>query len=286
MQNNMPESSRKTKLNMPQIMLGTFNIDNYEIMDNMVETALKNKCYGFDTSPSYGTEKNLGKALKKYKDLYESRENLFISTKVDGIQMYRTDGNIEKYVNGSLEDLRLEYIDLLLVHWPFERYLEKTWKTMEALCEKGVVKYIGLCNINVRVLNNFINKEYFKKIFPYVVQNEISPLRTCNEEISFFKDRGLEIQAYSPLCRMIKPVKESKILNSLAKKYNKNIGQIILRWHIERGITPIFTSTNPERIVSNLEIFNFSLSKEDINLINDMNEDYKIFLESYGCPGI
>ena len=282
----MPESNRNIKLNMPQIMLGTFNIKSYETMDIMVKTALENKCFGFDTSPSYGTEQNLGKALKKHKNLYKSRNQLFISTKVDGIQMYKTKGNIEKYVYDSLDNLQLDYIDLLLVHWPFEIYLENTWKTMEELCEKGIVKYIGLCNTNERVLNKFIDKEYFKRIFPSVVQNEISPLRTCDEELKFFIKKGVAIQAYSPLCRMIKPVKESATLNLLAKKYNKNIGQIILRWHIDRGITPIFTSTNPERIASNVDILNFSLNKEDINLINNMNENYKIFLESYGCPGI
>ena len=286
MQKSMPEDSRNIKLNMPKIMLGTFNVESYETMDGMVKTALENKCFGFDTSPSYGTEKNLGRALKKYTDLYKSRNKLFISTKVDGIQMYKTDGSIEKYVYESLENLQLDYLDLLLVHWPFERYLEKTWQTMEKLCKKGVTKYIGLCNINERVLNNCIDKKYFKNIFPNVVQNEISPLRTCDEEIKFFMNKGLAIQAYSPLCRMIKPVKESKTLNALAEKYDKNIGQIILRWHIDRGIIPIFTSTSPKRIASNLDIFSFSLSQEDILLINNMNMNYKIFLESYGCPGI
>ena len=282
----MPKNFRYTKINMPPIMLGTFNIGNYEIMDGMIKTALENKCFGFDTSPSYGTEESLGKAIKKYKNLYDERKQLFISTKVDGIQMYRTNGNIQKYVYDSLRKLQLEYIDLLLIHWPFERYFENTWNTMEELYNKGIVKNIGICNINERVLNNFICKGYFKNIFPAVIQNEISPLRVCEKQIKYFFDKGIEVQAYSPLCRMIKTIKESKELNLLAKKYKKDIGQIILRWHIDRNITPIFTSTNLKRIESNLDILNFSLNKEDIQLINNMDEDYKIFLESYGCPGI
>lgn len=200
--------------------------------------------------------------------------------------MCETNGNIEKFVIESLRKLKMEYIDLLLIHWPFEKYLRNTWQTMENLYEQGIVKYIGICNVNERIMNKFIKDNMFRKYFPQVVQNEISPLRTCDKEIGYYKDMNLIIQAYSPLCRMNDQIRNSETLGLLAKKYNKNIGQVILRWHIDKGIIPIFTSTKPERIQSNLDIFNFTLSKEDIELINSMNKNYKIFLESYGCPGI
>lgn len=286
MQKNMSENAKSTKLNIPKIMLGTFNVPDYEQMENLVVSSLKNGCYAFDTSPSYGTEKNLGKALAENKNLYNDREKIFLSTKIDAIQMYKTDGKIEKYVEESLRNLQVDYIDLLLIHWPFETYMEKTWETMEKLYKEGIVKSIGICNLNQRVLNKFMDAGIFKEVLPQVVQNEISPLRTCSEEIEYYKSKGLEIQAYSPLARMLKPVKESETLKMLAQKYNKDIGQIILRWHVDRGITPIFTSTKPSRIQSNLNIFDFSLEERDIQLINDMNQNYKIFLESYGCPGI
>lgn len=286
MQENLSKGVDFSRVEMPQIMLGTFQVKDYEQMYKMVKTAIDNGCYGFDTSPSYGTEKYLGKALAQNIEKVGKREKLFISTKIDGIQMYKTNGDIEKYVYNSLQNLQLEYIDLLLIHWPFEKYIEKTWQTMEKLYETGVVKYIGICNVNIRILEKFIKKGIFNKVFPHVVQNEISPLRTCNEEINYYKNNKLMVQAYSPLARMVKPVKESEVLKELSKKYKKDIGQIILRWHIDRGIIPIFTSTKPERIQSNLDIFDFSLEKEDIKLINNMNQNYKIFLESYGCPGI
>lgn len=286
MQNNMFKNSENIRLDIPKIMLGTFNVNNYTQMNNMIKTALENGCYAFDTSPSYGTEEMLGRALIENKELYKSREKIFISTKIDGIQMYETNGNIDEFVLESLKKLQIKYIDLLLVHWPFEKYLENTWKSMERLYEQGLVKSIGICNVNKRVMEKFKNRNIFKKYSPQVIQNEISPLRTCDEEIKYYKSNNLAVQAYSPLCRMNEEIKNSEILKSLVKKYNKNVGQIILRWHIDREIIPIFTSTKPERIKSNLDIFDFKLNNEDIELINSMNKNYKIFLESYGCPGI
>lgn len=286
MQTNMFEDFKDIRLKMPKIMVGTFKVDTYEKMNNMVKASLESKCFGFDTSPSYGTEKYLGVALQENKLLYKNREQLFISTKVDGIQMYKTNGHIENFVINSLKNLQLDYIDLLLIHWPFENYIENTWNVMEKLYELGIAKSIGICNVNERIMKKFMERNVFKKCFPQVIQNEISPLRTCEEELSFFKDTNIIVQAYSPLCRMNKTIRESKTLKLLSEKYRKDVGQIVLRWHIDRGIIPVFTSTKTERIKSNLDIFDFSLDDNDIKLVNNMNQDYKIFLESYGCPGI
>lgn len=286
MQTNMFENFKNTKLEMPKIMVGTFKVDNYEKMNSMIKASLESKCFGFDTSPSYGTEEYLGLALQENKTLYKNREQLFISTKIDGMQMCKTDGHIDKFVMDSLKKLKLDYIDLLLIHWPFENYIKNTWNAMEQLYELGIAKSIGICNVNQRIMKKFIEKGIFKKYFPQVVQNEISPLRTCEEELNFFKSINVIVQAYSPLCRMNERIRKSEELKVLSEKYKKDIGQIILRWHIDRGIIPVFTSTNPERIKSNLDIFDFYLYDKDIKLINSMNQDYKIFLESYGCPGI
>lgn len=286
MQTNMFENFKNIKLKIPKIMVGTFKVDNNERMNNMVKASLKCGCFGFDTSPSYGTEEYLGISLQENKELYKNREQLFISTKIDGMQMCTTNGRVDKFVMESLKKLKLDYIDLLLIHWPFENYMENTWNTMEKLYELGIVKSIGICNVNQRIMKKFIEQGVFKKHFPQVVQNEISPLRTCEEELNFYKNINVVVQAYSPLCRMNERIRKSEKLKLLSEKYEKDIGQIILRWHIDRDVIPIFTSTKPERIKSNLDIFDFSLEDKDIKLINSMNQDYKIFLESYGCPGI
>lgn len=265
---------------MPKMVLGSFNISEQEIINNMVSTALAERVSGFDTSPSYGSEKILGKALQNARI---NRKEVFISDKIDVWQMYEGKGKIRKYVEKSLKDLKTDYLDLLLIHWPFRRYLLETWKSFEFLYEQKLVRSIGLCNVNSRVYSEFMQSEI--NIEPHVIQVEISPLRTINQDLELFFKTDVVVEAYSPLCRMVPQVKDNAILQMLAKKYDKSIPQIILRWHLERGIIPVFTSSRPDRIRENVEVFNFKLEQSDINLITSLNADYKIFPESYGCPG-
>ena len=272
-------------ITIPPIMLGSFQINDAQIMREMVESALKSGCLGFDTSPSYGSEEILGKAIHDISNKLEvPREKLFISNKIDGWQMFECNGEVEGFVDCSLAKMKIEYFDLLLIHWPFEKYLLDTWRCFERMYKSGKVKSIGLCNVNIRILENLFSKGL--EIKPHVIQNEISPLRTCLEEVQYYQNNGIVIEAYSPLCRMINPIKESTELKIIANKYDKTIAQVILRWNLERGVIPIFTSSKPERIMSNLDIFNFTLTDNDIETINRMNQNYKIFPESYGCPGI
>lgn len=265
---------------MPKMVLGSFNISEQEIINNMVSTALAEGVNGFDTSPSYGSEEILGKALQ---NAGINRKKVFISDKIDIWQMYEGKGEIRKYVEKSLKDLKTDYLDLLLIHWPFRRYLLETWKSFESLYEQKFVRSIGLCNVNSRVYSEFMQSEI--NIEPHVIQVEISPLRTINQDLELFFKTDVVVEAYSPLCRMVPQVKDNTILQMLAKKYDKSIAQIILRWHLERGVVPVFTSSKPERIRENVDVFNFKLEQSDIKLITSLNADYKIFPESYGCPG-
>lgn len=269
---------------IPKIMLGSFKVESQQIMDRMVDTAIGAKCYGFDTSPSYGTEVMLGKALKISQDKYNIKRNqLFISNKVDGWQMAESNGDIRKYVYESLKRVETDYFDLLLIHWPFEKYLKNTWKCMECLLKEGIVNTIGLSNMNVRTYEKFL--QIFPEKEPSIIQNEISPLNVCEEDVYYFQKRGIQLEAYSPLCRMVPKIKDSRKLKEIAHKYGKSIPQLIIRWNVQRDIIPIFTSEKPERIIDNLQVFDFEISWEDMNEINAMNENYKIFPESFGCPG-
>ena len=269
---------------IPEMILGSFQVKSYDLLKKMLVCSLKNGVYGFDTSPSYGNQSLFGKAL--HESMVENsieREQIFITGKVDGWQMCRADGNVEKYVEEQMKELNIDYFDLLLVHWPFKKYLLSTWYNMEQMYKKGKVHSIGLCNINPRVYMEFIANEV--SIKPQVIQNEISPLRVAEDEVSFFQKEGVLIEAYSPLARMLPAIKEDKKLESIALKYNKSIAQIILRWHIQRNIIPVFTSTKEERIVDNINVSNFELLPSEMNIICEMNQNYKVFPESYGCPG-
>jgi diketogulonate reductase-like aldo/keto reductase len=270
--------------NIPSIILGSFQVKNLQIMLDMIETAISAGGFGFDTSPSYGTERILSIALHKVtRKEGILRNQLFIADKIDGWQMFKGNGDVENYVDQSLQVMELDYFDLLLVHWPFEKYLYNTWKCFERMYKRGKIKSIGICNINSRILDKLVADGI--TVLPHVIQNEISPIRTCVEEITYFQNMGITVEAYSPLCRMIEPIKESETLRNIAEKNNRSIAQVILRWHIQRGIIPIFTSTKPERVKSNFDVFDFELTDSDIKKINALNQDYKIFPESYGCPG-
>lgn len=269
---------------MPNIMIGSFQVENQSIMTDMVATAIEEECYGFDTSPSYGTEQMLGEAIYKVlKEKKVKREDIFVADKIDGWQMYKSKGEITKYVEKSLKDLKLEYLDLLLIHWPFDNYLKQTWRSMERLYQKGILRSIGLSNVNIKKYEQFLKGN--PKIEPHVVQNEIHPLNTCNNDVLYFQRRNIVVEAYSPLCRMVPEIKNSDVLKGMEHKYKKSIPQILLRWNLQRGIVPIFTSKNKQRIKDNLSLFDFTIDENDFNSIMEMNIQYKIFPESYGCPG-
>jgi diketogulonate reductase-like aldo/keto reductase len=120
---------------------------------------------------------------------------------------------------------------------------------------------------------------------PDIIQIERNPLRTCLEETDFCKNIGFELQAYSPLCKMDSRISNSDIIKNLANKYGKSIGQVVLRWHIDTGCIPIFTTTKDARVKEYTDIMDFHLLPDDILQINSLNEDYKMYLEACACPG-
>jgi diketogulonate reductase-like aldo/keto reductase len=146
---------------------------------------------------------------------------------------------------------------------------------------EGITKDIGICNVRFRHLLSLGDAG----IHPRYIQIERHPLMVFEKEIEFCKKNNIYIQAYSPLCKMHPHLKGSPILHSRAEKYGKSIGQIVLRWHIDTGVVPVFTSKRPKRVEEYLNIFDFSLSAQDIENVSALNENYKLCLESYACPG-
>jgi diketogulonate reductase-like aldo/keto reductase len=271
-------------MQIPSIIFGTFQHHNEEVLHTLVDAAYEHGIIGFDTSPSYQTEEMLGNSIKRLlsnKNL--QRNDIFIQDKIDGWQMEESKGNITKYVDSSLQKLKSDYIDVLLIHWPFPDFLEKTWIKFLELKEKGKIKYIGLSNVRERHVNNLIKKT---GIIPDVIQIERHPLRTCLKDIDFFHSQNIKVQAYSPICRMDNRLRESVVLNQIAEKYNKSISQIILRWHIDTNVIPVFMTSKITRIKENIQIFDIKLTQNEIMAINALNINYKIFVESTCCPGI
>lgn len=234
----------------------------------------------FDTAPSYKTEEVLSEAISICrKELDITREACFIQTKIDPIQMYN--GHIDEYFKDKLLAMKLDYVDSLLIHWPLQKYLMPTWEKLLELRQKKYVKYIGICNLRIRHLNDLVNQG----IKPDILQIERHPLNTFEEERTFCKQHNVMLQDYSPLCKMHPQISENTKLRNIAQKYNRNVGQIILRWHIDTGAYPVFTSTKPERIIQYSQLDDFSLTQDEINSISSFNCNHKLYLESLACPG-
>lgn len=266
------------------IMFGT-GASSYKDFDGLytvIKAAFENDITGFDTAPSYGTEEILGKCLAKCMNEFGmNRSEIYVQTKVDAWQMMESKNQIKSYVTGIMEKMQLEYLDALLVHWPVPEYLEKTWEAFEELRDSGLVRHVGICNVRMRQLNAFLNWD----VKPEIIQIERNPLRTCEREVAFCREHGIDIQAYSPLCKFHEDIRTSTLLADIANNHKKNIGQAVMRWHIDTGVVPVFTSKKPSRIKEYAELSDFALEPDEIGAINGMNRDYKMYLEACACPG-
>ena len=239
---------------------------------DVLSSALKCGITRFDTAPSYKSEGILGNILAEKCAEYDlKREELYIQTKIDAWQMQ--DGSIDKFVMDALNKLKTDYIDALLIHWPIPEYMEATWRKMDELKCSGVIRKTGICNVRLRQWN------------PDIIQLERSPLNTFDDEVAFCHKHNIEIQAYSPLCKMDLRIKDSHVVKKIASKHGKDQGQTVLRWHLDTGVNPIFTTTKVSRIQSYSNLFDFNLSSEEIDEISGLNENYKMYLESVSCPG-
>ena len=273
------------KDNVPTMMFGSFQISDDDILYDIVSEATRNGIKGFDTSPSYRTEEGVSKAINRYIKEHPqlSRADFYIQSKVDAWQMIEKKGDIRPFVKLKLKKINQPYFDCLLIHWPQPDYFIETWKYMEEVYRLGMVRSIGLCNCQRRHLDLLKSKGF--SLLPMIIQNEIHPFNTDIKNVEYFKSLGINIQAYSPLCRMIPQISNNEVLINLAKKYNVTIVQLILRWHLENGIVPVVKTSKKERIRENIFAMQFRLNSEDVEIISGLNKNFKIFLESRCCPG-
>lgn len=268
-------------IEMPPIIMST-NWMDYPTMKEVVTAGLKIGFRAFDTARDYGNEHIVGRVLKEcLAEQGLKREDVFITTKIGNGQQRL--GNIEEQIEISLRNLQTDYVDCWLMHWPYPSYFVDTYHKMETVYKTGKVKAIGMANYHIRHFEQ-LWKEGFD-IAPHCVQFEHHPMRTADDIFEFCRSHHIAVQAYSPLCRMIDAIKKSSILNDIANKNGKTIGQVILRWHYQHQSVPCFKSLKPMRLAENFNIWDFELTQEEMAAINSMDCDYKYHLESASCPG-
>ncbi len=252
---------------IPSLGLGTWKICDQKVVASVVKEAIDVGYKHIDTAAVYNNEEGVGEGIRKAS---VSRENLFVTSKVwNDDQGY---DNTIKAFNRSLEKLGLKYLDLYLIHWPvpnkyrdqYEKYNYETWKAMEYLYEEGKVRAIGVSNFQVHHLKELLSKNI--KVKPMVNQIEVHPLYFEYDTVNFCIDEGIYLEGYSPLMRGNNLNRHEFLI--LAEKYNKTPAQICLRWSLQKKIIPLPKTTKRDRLISNLNVYDFELSSEDMKTID------------------
>ena len=260
-----PTVTLNNGIKMPLLGLGVYDMHAAEAEAAIIK-ALETGYRLIDTASAYNNEIEVGNAIRASG---VPRSEIFVTTKVaNPSQGY--DSTLKAF-DESFKKLNIEYIDLYLVHWPIKGKRKDTWLALEKLYGDKKVRAIGVANYMIPFLEEL--KEY-AGIVPVVNQVEFTPYLFLKELMNYCKKHGIQLQAYSPIVRGRK--NNDPKLVELAEKYHKTPVQMLLRWAIEHRVSTIPKSSNPKRIEENFNIFDFEISKEDLEKMDHFNENLRI----------
>ncbi|XP_067931245.1 aldo-keto reductase family 1 member B1-like [Watersipora subatra] len=281
---------------MPQIGFGTWQSKPGEVA-TAVKCAIDAGYRHIDCAYVYGNEKEVGEALTaKFADGTVKREDIFITSKL--WNTYHRKDLVSKALAISLERLGLEYLDLYLIHWPMaykedagdfpkteegkfifsDVHFMDTWKEMENLVDAGKIKSIGLSNFNSLQIQEVIDNGRIK---PANLQIEVNPYLSQDKLVAFCAEKGIVVTGYSPLGSPARPwakpedptlLEDPKVV-AIAERLKRTPAQVVLRWAVQRGISTIPKSVTEARIKANLEVFDFSLSDDDMIVLHSFDDE-------------
>lgn len=248
---------------IPQLGLGTFRLTPDEA-EHAVIFALQNGYRHIDTANVYLNEKAVGRGIKKSGI---PREEIFLTSKVFPGYF----NQIEQVVTDTLKRLDTDYLDLFLLHQPYGN-IKKAWQDLEKEVEKGRIRSLGVSNFSKKDIEELLT---YCKIKPVLNQVECHPYFTQDELRKHHEKLGIVLEAWYPLANMNKKLMNEPVLIDLANHYHKSKVQIILRWHFQKGNILIPGSRKEEHILANKDIFDFELTKEDMESISMLNKNKK-----------
>ena len=257
-------------LKMPMVGFGVFRVPDKNECEESVYQAIKAGYRLIDTAAAYYNEDAVGAAVKRaIADGLCTREDLFITSKL-WVQDMMDYESAQKGIEASLEKSGLEYFDLYLLHQACGDYFS-AWRAMETAYQEGKLKAIGVSNFYAHVLVNFVNTVEIK---PMVNQVELHPYYTQEKAIETMKYYDVIPEAWAPLGGGRYNPFEDEMLKGIAAKYNKSVGQVLLRWNVQRGVVVVPKSTHVERIKENIDIFDFELNEEEMKQISSLDMGY------------
>lgn len=250
---------------IPQLGLGTWPLDDREVERAVIDAA----AIGYrhvDTAAKYGNETGVGRGVAASG---VAREEWFVTTKLDG--HYQGDDKAVAGLDESLRKLGLEYVDLLLIHWPLPArdQFVSTWETFIRLREQGKARAIGVSNFKPAHLDRLISET---GVVPAVNQIELSPAIQRREQRAYDTEHGIVTESWSPIGGGSGDLLSAPVLAELGEKHGRTPGQIVLRWHVQNGLVAIPKSKSPERMAQNLAIFDFELDADDLAALDTLDQ--------------
>lgn len=254
-------------IEIPQLGTGTWTLRG-ETATNNVCQALKAGFRHIDTAQMYENEDEVGQGII---NSGVPREKVFLTTKVAPPIMREGEKAVRKSIEESLARLKTPYIDLLLIHWPVKGAVKFTWKIMESFAKEGKIRSLGVSNFNPSHLDDLLS---YAEIKPVINQIEVHPYMSQVENIAYNHKLGIQIEAWGPFGQGDIDIAGNPVLQSIARKNNKTIPQIVLRWIVQRGLITI-PRCKPKHFAENLEVMQFSLDNNDMQAINGLNENHR-----------
>ncbi|NLG24378.1 MAG: aldo/keto reductase [Clostridiales bacterium] len=253
---------------IPCIGFGTWQTPEGDVARSSVRAAIDEGYRHIDTAAIYGNEAGVGQGIR---ESGVDRKDLFVTTKLWNAEHgYHS---TLKAFDVSMDKLKLDYLDLYLIHWPnppqfrdrWQQVNAETWKAMEELYQSGRVRAIGISNFRVHHMEALLKTAQVK---PMVNQIRLCPGDTQDEVVDFSRSHGMVLEAYSPLG--LGRIFEVPEVVALARRYGRSVAQICIRWSLQRGYLPLPKSVTPSRIAENAKVFDFELSEADVALLAGM----------------